>query len=479
MSGPRTTHTGSWVVQSHSSPKTVFCCHACRLRVLPLHQADPAWRFQDFLKQQRQQARSQQQQAQQVDKGHSQPPQQRHQQQSRTAGPAPWRDLYYLTWGHVTVLYCTACHQHFPARQYSHCSFHPLAPLFASEADAGQYPCCGRPAWRPGLAPAHCQGCCETQHQAALQVWQPSLQKRRDGSSSSGSSSMVANMTFLPCMRTVLHVGSVAQLSLGGCAVLLCHSMDVTPCSAVTAMLLLILQEGQHDIAVRTLQLLQRFGGIISEPYMPPPAPPQRRDAVASAATAAGFGCSSESKSCSNSDGSSSSRPGSRGGSSLPLLVRMTNRSSPRAAVNATSTRGANDSSSRCSPSVSPRICQAELHTAGLPTCSRPGTAGAAAAARQAGLESSSHTKAYSSAETASPAAAGSNNDDGEVADVLEEASTVLDYRSAHLRSFMEAVHATAQCRGQGSSMAGLAAGNPAGGVLPGNTFSAAVVDAR
>ncbi|WIA20185.1 hypothetical protein OEZ85_006033 [Tetradesmus obliquus] len=50
---------------------------------------------------------------------------------------------------------------------------------------------------------------------------------------------------------------------------------------------------------------------------------------------------------------------------------------------------------------------------------------------------------------------------------------------AAATESFMEAVHATAQCRGQGSSMAGLAAGNPAGGVLPGNTFSAAVVDAQ
>jgi hypothetical protein len=105
---------------------------------------------------------------------HKLPPQQQQQQQQTTASPTLWRDLYYLTWGHVTVLYCTACHQHFPARQYSHCSFHPLAPVFASEVDAGQYPCCSRPAWRPSLALAHSQGCCATEHQAALQQQQQS-----------------------------------------------------------------------------------------------------------------------------------------------------------------------------------------------------------------------------------------------------------------------------------------------------------------
>jgi hypothetical protein len=42
---------------------------------------------------------------------------------------------------------------------------------------------------------------------------------------------------------------------------------------------------------------------------------------------------------------------------------------------------------------------------------------------------------------------------------VLDEASTVLDYRSAHLRSFMEAVHAAAECRDRGSNMVGLAGG--------------------
>jgi hypothetical protein len=200
--------------------------HACRLRVLPLHQADPAWRFQDFLKQQRQQSRPQQQQAhqsmQQVaavhlqDKRHNQPLHQQQQQQSNTAGPVPWRDLYYLTWGHVTVLYCTACHQHFPARQYSHCSFHPLAPVFASEAAAGQYPCCGRPAWRPGLALAHSQGCCATQHQAALQVQQPSPLRQQQ-----------------PRRQHVIYsrplLSMCTRCCFGECAALLLNIMTATP----------------------------------------------------------------------------------------------------------------------------------------------------------------------------------------------------------------------------------------------------------
>ncbi|WIA40468.1 hypothetical protein OEZ86_013824 [Tetradesmus obliquus] len=50
---------------------------------------------------------------------------------------------------------------------------------------------------------------------------------------------------------------------------------------------------------------------------------------------------------------------------------------------------------------------------------------------------------------------------------------------AAATESFMEAVHATAQCRGQNSSMAGLAGGSMAGRVPTGNTFSAAVVGAR
>jgi hypothetical protein len=136
---------------------------------------------------------------------HQRPPQQ--QQQQTAASPTPWRDLYYLTWGHVTVLYCTACHQHFPARQYSHCSFHPLAPVFASEADAGQYPCCGRPAWRPGLALAHSQGCCATEHQAALQQRQQSpLRQRQEqsqvlnvGLSGMYASAMVQVLGVLQC----------------------------------------------------------------------------------------------------------------------------------------------------------------------------------------------------------------------------------------------------------------------------------------
>jgi hypothetical protein len=119
--------------------------------------------------------------------------------------------------------------------------------------------------------------------------------------------------------------------------------------------------------------------------------------------------------------------------------------------------------------------------------CSRPGTAGtyaaaaaAAAAAWQAELESSTHTNAYSMTSTDDPEAAGRcSSDAGDIAEVLDEASTVLDYRSAHLRSFMEAVHAAAQSRGQGSSMTGLAGGSLAGRELLGNTISTAGVAGR
>lgn len=169
-------HASWWMRDAVPSQHAcVAARRSCRLQMLPLHQPDPAWRFQDFLKQQRQQSQPQQQHCmQQTTSLHSRPlPQQQHQLLPTAASPTPWRELYYLTWSHVMVLYCTACHQHFPARQYSHCSYHPLAPVFASEAGAGQYPCCGRPAWRPGLALAHSQGCCAAQHQAALQLQQP------------------------------------------------------------------------------------------------------------------------------------------------------------------------------------------------------------------------------------------------------------------------------------------------------------------
>lgn len=140
----------------------VCCLYASRLKVLPLHQVDPNWRFQEFL--QSRQAGKQQEQR-------PIPPLQLQQQQQPRSSPGPmgWRDLYWLTWGHVTVLYCQQCHQHFPARQYTHCSSHPQAPVFASGLDAGVYPCCRRPAWRPGLPLAYSQGCCASQHQSAVQ----------------------------------------------------------------------------------------------------------------------------------------------------------------------------------------------------------------------------------------------------------------------------------------------------------------------
>jgi hypothetical protein len=110
----------------------------------------------------------------------------------------------------------------------------------------------------------------------------------------------------------------------------------------------------------------------------------------------------------------------------------MTDRSSPRAAVPSASNDNAraNNSSSKCSTGIGTSACQTVFSAAGLPASSRPGTAAAAAA------------DSIDSVIADSDAAA---------ADVLESASTELDYRSAHLRSFMEAVRAAAQCRGTGS----------------------------
>jgi hypothetical protein len=61
------------------------------------------------------------------------------------AGGLSPRDLYWRVWGLVTVLYCSACHVHFPAREQLHCSFHPAgAPEFPRhEAGPGVYSCCG------------------------------------------------------------------------------------------------------------------------------------------------------------------------------------------------------------------------------------------------------------------------------------------------------------------------------------------------
>lgn len=136
-------------------------CDVCRLKVLPLHQPDPSWRFQDFLQQQRR-PQQQQQQQEQLHQLSLHPHQQ---EQQPNISPTSWKDLFWLTWGHVIVLYCQKCNMHFPARQYNHCSYHPRAAEFANEVDPGIHPCCGRSAWQPGVPLSDCQGCTATQHQ--------------------------------------------------------------------------------------------------------------------------------------------------------------------------------------------------------------------------------------------------------------------------------------------------------------------------
>lgn len=135
-------------------------CSLNRLKVLPLHQPDPNWQFQDFLQQQRRPRQQQQEREHQI---------QQKQQQKATS----WKDLFWLTWSHVTVLYCQKCNTHFPAKQYTHCSYHPLAAEFKDEVDSGVHPCCGRPAWQPGLPLAECQGCAAVRHQVCCQGQQP------------------------------------------------------------------------------------------------------------------------------------------------------------------------------------------------------------------------------------------------------------------------------------------------------------------
>jgi hypothetical protein len=108
----------------------------CRPETPPLHTPDEGWTLQQHLKQQ------------------------------RKAGGS-WRQLYWQVWAAVHVLYCQACHQHFPVRELYHCSYHPHAAAFTSSSDSGRHPCCGRPAWRPGLPLSNCQGCTARAHQPA------------------------------------------------------------------------------------------------------------------------------------------------------------------------------------------------------------------------------------------------------------------------------------------------------------------------
>lgn len=151
---------------------------SCRQYKLPLHEPDQAWDLQTFLAQQRT-ATNKQQQKHKPDQ-HQQPhgtqqeqalDQQPHEQQQE---PSSWRELYWLVWGYVVVMYCQRCCSHFPARLLHQCSYHPLPAVFTSDEVIGQYPCCGAPAWQPGgnaavaAAAASLQPCCSRDHDAYI-----------------------------------------------------------------------------------------------------------------------------------------------------------------------------------------------------------------------------------------------------------------------------------------------------------------------
>lgn len=172
---------------------------ASRSQKLPLHQPAPTWELQSYLARQRAAPQQQQQQTgtqptiaqQQRQHGQvdwikpgsglqqqqqlpiKQPPQQQQQEQphDRAAGRS-WRELYWLVWGHVVVLYCQRCCCHFPARLLHHCHYHTLPAVFESIAAPGQYPCCGAQAWQPsrsgGAAASALQGCSSRDHEAYL-----------------------------------------------------------------------------------------------------------------------------------------------------------------------------------------------------------------------------------------------------------------------------------------------------------------------
>ena len=93
-------------------PETTSSSRRQPPKSLPLHTADPSWTFSDHLRRLRAQRHS-------------------------------YRDVFWHVWGLVQVLYCSACHSHYPARHHCHCSYHPQEVLYTSETAAGVYPCCG------------------------------------------------------------------------------------------------------------------------------------------------------------------------------------------------------------------------------------------------------------------------------------------------------------------------------------------------
>lgn len=70
-----------------------------------------------------------------------------------------WRDIFWQVAAQVHTLYCGHCQCFFQAADLRQCRHHPLDPEFRSEEEGGTYPCCGRPAWAPGMPAACSVGC--------------------------------------------------------------------------------------------------------------------------------------------------------------------------------------------------------------------------------------------------------------------------------------------------------------------------------
>lgn len=223
-----------------TNPVCMLAC-ACRLKTLPVHQPDPNWRFQDHLLHLRQQQH------------HS------------------WRDIYWLTWGHVNVLYCHHCHQHYPVREYVHCSYHPQTAAFGSESARGGYPCCGRPAWQPGMPLSYSQGCSAREHQSwpaghkpqADQGLVTTRQRLVGDHSQQNRSDLKASADCSASQSSLLQTAST------------CHHQHQQQQSQSRQS---ELRPEQYAISspewtLRILELLQRYESLVTVPYSPPPLP--------------------------------------------------------------------------------------------------------------------------------------------------------------------------------------------------------------
>lgn len=362
----------------------------------------------------------------------------------------PYRGVYWNVWGAIQVLYCGACHKHYPAREHLHCSFHPQEAVFGLGTDSGVYPCCGLCAWQPGMPRSASAGCQAREHQVSL----PAAEAEDAAMAAAGG-----------------EVGAVLMRPASPDAA---AGRPPRPSAAVLSLLPAGLDHGQMRQQVerwereawgrylrspqRALQLLARFEGLIAVPYQPPPNPvPPAPEASRAAALEEPSGDRSAHEAASQEaastvthgacDGCTASSGKQAGAPAFaqPLLSRLVLRGSSPATVH--SGREAEGGGAHLAALTA------------MPQLSLP--------VEMAARASAGATKAS----VRSAAAAGGGGDSGEhwAGFRCDEEESELDYRSSHLAGFVAAVREAARQRHRvpaSQHAAGGAAGDGALGAL-------------